>query len=344
MVKLIHPSSFNSYSTLLPPNYNFEIPKLLRILSKGYKRVALQMPDGILQYAIVITGIIESNFDIDVIVLSDVVYGACCIDDDICEQLNCDILIHFGHSCLIPVNFMKVKVVYIFIEIIFDIEHSIKMIKKVMEKENVTNIAVLGTIQYNGSVQEINKRLNNPIYKIDPLSASEVLGCTSPKVNADIIFFIADGRFHLESLMINNPDKIFYRYCPFNKKIYKEEYDYKKMVNNRKGQIKEFYDSKNIGIIYSILGKQGNPKILKNIVNKLQDKNIYKFYLYEIKSDITSLPYIDAFVQISCTRLSVDWGTSFSKPMINPFEVFWENDEYKMDFYSKEKNELYNNF
>ncbi len=38
--------------------------------------------------------------------------------------------------------------------------------------------------------------------------AGEVLGCTAPVIaqSADAIVFVADGRFHLEAIMIANPD------------------------------------------------------------------------------------------------------------------------------------------
>jgi 2-(3-amino-3-carboxypropyl)histidine synthase len=40
-----------------------------------------------------------------------------------------------------------------------------------------------------------------------PLSAGEVLGCTAPVIapETDAIVFVADGRFHLEAIMIANP-------------------------------------------------------------------------------------------------------------------------------------------
>lgn len=40
-----------------------------------------------------------------------------------------------------------------------------------------------------------------------PLSPGEVLGCTAPVVapETDAIIFVADGRFHLEAIMIANP-------------------------------------------------------------------------------------------------------------------------------------------
>lgn len=46
-----------------------------------------------------------------------------------------------------------------------------------------------------------------------PLSAGEILGCTSPRIGApddnsrkDILVYLGDGRFHLESAMIANPE------------------------------------------------------------------------------------------------------------------------------------------
>lgn len=47
--------------------------------------------------------------------------------------------------------------------------------------------------------------------------AGEVLGCTAPLVggSADAIVFVADGRFHLEAIMIANPDIPAFRcLCP----------------------------------------------------------------------------------------------------------------------------------
>ncbi len=38
-----------------------------------------------------------------------------------------------------------------------------------------------------------------------PLSPGEILGCTSPKLtDRDIVIYVGDGRFHLESIMIAN--------------------------------------------------------------------------------------------------------------------------------------------
>ena len=36
--------------------------------------------------------------------MGDVTYGACCIDDFTAVALGCDLLVHYGHSCLGKLN------------------------------------------------------------------------------------------------------------------------------------------------------------------------------------------------------------------------------------------------
>lgn len=40
----------------------------------------------------------------------------------------------------------------------------------------------------------------------------------------------------------------------------------------------------------------------------------------------------DLFVQIACPRLSIDWGTLFHKPVLNPYELFcWVNQDFSTE-------------
>lgn len=36
----------------------------------------------------------------EVVVMGDVTYGACCVDDYTARALGADFLVHYGHSCL----------------------------------------------------------------------------------------------------------------------------------------------------------------------------------------------------------------------------------------------------
>lgn len=38
--------------------------------------------------------------DAEAVVMGDVTYGACCVDDYTARALGADFLVHYGHSCL----------------------------------------------------------------------------------------------------------------------------------------------------------------------------------------------------------------------------------------------------
>lgn len=72
----------NAAIAALPCNYNFEIHKSVwRIREVKAKRVALQMPEGLLMYATTLADIIEDFTDAETIIMGDVTYGKefyCC--------------------------------------------------------------------------------------------------------------------------------------------------------------------------------------------------------------------------------------------------------------------------
>lgn len=63
---------------MLPKNYNFEIYKTVwRLKQAGVKTVALQFPEGLQMYALMIADILEAFTPVEhTIVLGDVTYGA----------------------------------------------------------------------------------------------------------------------------------------------------------------------------------------------------------------------------------------------------------------------------
>lgn len=368
MVILTEKSKFEEKIVGIPENYNFEISKTLTTIEKiKPKKITLQFPDGLLCYAPLIIDTIQKYFKVDCVILGDVVYGACCVDD---ESVKSDLLLHYGHSCLIPVTEMNTRTLYIFVDIKIDIDHLYELIVS-----NFTGkVAIIGTIQFNSSVnklkQVINSRqlqnnktdennINNnmiQIYntvepvvpQIKPLSPGEVLGCTSPIINnIENVVYIGDGRFHLESAMIRNPTLNFFKYCPFSRKLSREYYDFDKMKNSRERQIQKAFEGKTFGVILGSLGRQGNLQIFKNVINRLNSFNKYKIYkiiVDEINEKILDkYDFIDSFVQISCPRLSIDWGCCYKKPLLSPMEVFY-NGEYHMDYYSKEGTAPWKNY
>lgn len=70
-------------------------------------------------------------------------------------------------------------------------------------------------------------------------------------------------------------------------------------------------------------------------------------FLSEIMPDkLAKFPQVDAWIQIACPRLSIDWGHFYKKPLLSTYEAFAmlgearfprlndKSDTYPMDFYS----------
>lgn len=100
----------------LPSNYSFEIHKTVHQLRRDRIRtVALQMPEGLMIYGPIIADILENytypaastgpggqyeGMDVTPLLLADVTYGACCIDDFTAKEMGAEMIVHYGHSCL----------------------------------------------------------------------------------------------------------------------------------------------------------------------------------------------------------------------------------------------------
>jgi 2-(3-amino-3-carboxypropyl)histidine synthase len=169
--------------------------------------------------------------------------------------------------------------------------------------------------------------------------------------------FVADGRFHLEAIMIANPTVPAYRYDPYLRVLTKEEYAHGEMRAVRKAMVKRASRAQKWGVVLGTLGRQGNPAILEHLERRFRECG--KAYAVFLISEMTPakmamLKGADAFAQIACPRLSIDWGEDFQKPVLTPYEAevalggaqpWWElpgaaegeeNAPYPMDYYSRE--------
>nr|MBE5724773.1 putative diphthamide biosynthesis protein 1 [Cucujiformia] len=245
-------------------------------------------------------------------------YGACCVDDLTAKNLNVDLLVHYGHSCLVPVDQTKgVKVLYIFVDIKIDPLHFIETIK--FNFPSNTKLGLVSTIQFLTTLQTAANQLKECGYEVSlpqskPLSAGEILGCTAPILRCvDVVIYLGDGRFHLEAIMIANPKVQAYRYDPYEKAFTREYYDNDEMNSIRKKCVEESMKASKVGVIMGTLGRQGNPKVVEHLRQRLKDKDKKSvvILLSEVfPKKLELFPQLDAFVQIACPRLSIDWGTA----------------------------------
>jgi 2-(3-amino-3-carboxypropyl)histidine synthase len=278
--------------------------------------------------------------------------------------MGADILIHYGHSCLVPVDVTNIPCLYVFVDIMIDLDHLVASVE--LNFKPLSNLTLAGTIQFSSAIQGARLRLSSTypslsVPKCLPLSPGEVLGCTAPVISSpketDAIVFVADGRFHLEAIMIANPLIPAFRYDPYARMLTQELYDQLGMREVRRRAVEKASGCRKWGLILGTLGRQGNPHLLSTIQAKMDALGMETttFLISEVSPQRLQLigGDIEAFVQVACPRLSIDWGEGFSRPTLTPYEAlvalrvvapWWSKEEpdgqgeidpYPMDYYAK---------
>ncbi|GMK54460.1 hypothetical protein CspeluHIS016_0110460 [Cutaneotrichosporon spelunceum] len=196
--EILNDPALKAAMVALPQNYNFEIPKTIHhVRREGVRTVALQMPEGLMMYGTAIADIIERFTGALPLLLADVTYGACCIDDFTAREMGAEMIVHYGHSCLIPVNQTSIKTLYVFVEIAIDAAHLALSVRRnfpssrdafervilgagesepgakvdiSVEGEDLTassdaptRLALVGTIQFVAAVQALKEALSSAL-------------------------------------------------------------------------------------------------------------------------------------------------------------------------------------
>jgi len=330
---------------------------------------------------------------VSIVILGDVTYGACCIDDVSAGLLGVHFLVHYGHSCLVPSTVLTPSptadsssplrgVQYVFVEIDIDVGHAVDSLAKLLGSPTdllpllrdahghpvaahdmascPVTLYIVCTIQFAAAAAAVRTALTAALAagadaaraaglpdvrvaspQAKPLSPGEILGCTAPvladtlptadapRTTGGIIVYLGDGRFHLESIMLANPHLTAIRYDPYDKRLTQEEYGHSESRTIRRGAIEAARSAKVVGIILGGLGRQGNPAIVGNLRRLLDSTGIRHFTLVlsevfpaKLAAFSEGEEKVDAFVQVACPRLSIDWGHFFTIPLLNTFEAF----------------------
>ncbi|KAK6933409.1 Diphthamide synthesis DPH1/DPH2 [Dillenia turbinata] len=121
-------------------------------------------------------------------VLDDVTYGTCLINDFSTSARGTNLLIHYAHSYLVPIDATQIPYLYVFVEIKVNVNSLIETIKLNFGDSVYLNRIVLArTIQFSTAIWVTKPELERAGFRVftphvEPLSASEVgIGKPVPK-------------------------------------------------------------------------------------------------------------------------------------------------------------------
>ena len=347
---------FNYFSKILPRNYEFEVLKAKkRMEDLNSSNLFFQLPEGTTKYFENLNKIlgITSRSLFSSSVSCQITYGACCIQDCLAKYMGFSIVFHYGHSCLVSILNCITWIIYIFIEIKYDFSFLLESIEKIFCPEK-DRISLTSTIQFSSELKlvkiflsQIFMILNIPQTK--PLSPGEILGCTSYETEKNSgALYIGDGKFHVESVLLFNPNLKIVQFNPFKRSLVLLGFKFTETLSERVNFIENsLFLPRQVNLIFGILGRQGNIKILRTIQSLASQKRFKKsvYMATEIENDrlnVLNGNSKDLWIQLSCPRLSLDWGFYFKNILLTPFEfgIFTKttkiyNNLFPMDFYSK---------
>jgi len=316
-------------------DYKINLKKAVnRINEKKYRRVCLQIPEGLKSKSFEIVDFIKNHTHAEVIISADPCFGACDISDYKFNNLNIDFILHVGHVEIPNLSYKSIDT--LFLNAITDLDVGI-VLKKAIEKIEGKKIGLITTAQHLHKLDEIKEILikNNFVPKIgkgDKRISKDglILGCNFSSAESiqdeiDSFLFIGSGNFHPLGLMINT-DKPVISADPYTKQVKKQELNDMKdaILRQRYGAITRSKNAKVFGVLIGAKKGQIRNKMASKVKDTLEKKN-KKFYIITLDffspTSLEGFLDIGCFINTSCPRITIDDYLSYKKPIITPIEL-----------------------
>lgn len=289
------------------------------------KRVFIQFPEGLmLRIQDIVKQLEKEGFD--VVLCTEVCFGACDVRDAEAERLGCDTILHIGHEKFVP----KTKIPVVYWEYFIEAD-PLPILEKEFEKlNNYKKIGLITSIQFVHSIPKVKEYLEKKEKEVFAHKAlqysGQVLGCSleaAKKVEDKIDCFlcISAGKFYgLGVVLITDKPvlcldlerKEIYSLDELKRKI-------QKIIAWNKSQLK---DAKKIGILVS--WKKGqlthNFFELKKKLEK-QGKEVYILAFDEISPEKIEGLKLDFLINCACPRIGIDDLERYKIPIINRDQI-----------------------
>lgn len=278
------------------------------------RKVMLQLPEGLKMQALGIMDFLESA-GLSVVLSADACYGACDLPVDDAALMQCDTILHVGHSKFyVDTDTKGIRVVYWpwFLDAAADgIDFSV-----IQEKR----IGLITNIQHMKLLSEVREKLESVGKSV--VIGGQILGCWTPNAEkiadeVDAFLFVGTGKFH--PLAVTG--KRVYSLDVEKRCVTDITEDMIRMERVRYARLFKARDARSFGIL--VTTKLGQHHLLaradeiRRALEK-KDKKAYILVMDEVRSEKLLGLKVDAFVNTACPRILDD---VFDRPVINAEDV-----------------------
>jgi 2-(3-amino-3-carboxypropyl)histidine synthase len=306
--------------------FDFEENRLKdEIIRRGAKRVLIQLPEGLKAEGPRLAAVAEEA-GATAIVSADPCYGACDLALLDAKSLKIDLIVHYGHSQMIPQG--RAPTIYIEARAKVDAKKAIKKAMPLIKRWK--NIGLVTTVQHIHALEEVKELLhdvgkNVVVGKAEGFAKydGQVVGCDyataiSISKEVDAFLFVGGGKFHAigVSLATAKPTIVA---DPYERRAYSVDEEAQRILRQRWASISEAEKAEKFGVLIGLKIGQKRVKEALEIKEKLKKsgREVTLLALREITPEaLMQFPSIDAFVNTACPRISLDDASKFQKSVL----------------------------
>jgi 2-(3-amino-3-carboxypropyl)histidine synthase len=313
--------------------YQIEETEIIEeIRRRGSKRILLQMPEGLKPMGFKLARLLEKEVGVEVFVSGDPCYGACDLALNPKAHVNADLLVHIGHA-EIPGEFPEEQVLYVEAHADVPVEGPMKLAVEMLGKEHTIGLA--SNIQHIHQIDKAKEILEDNGKEVLVGRASgwlrypgQVLGCDYGSVRTiaekvDAFVVLSGGDFHALGIPLATGKRTIV-VDPFQQTAKDMTEVCRRLLRKRWVNIERFKETNRIGIIVGLKSSQMNIALarrLKELLEANGQSTILICATEVIPETLESFTDLEAYVEISCPRISTDDQERYRKPMLNPEEV-----------------------
>jgi len=299
------------------------------IIKRGAKRVFFQLPEGLKAEGPRLASIAE-KMGVVAIVSADPCYGACDLAVQEAESLGADLLVHYGHSEMMPEH--RVPTIYIEAKTAISVKPAVKKALTLLKPWR--HIGLVTTVQHVDMLSEARATLleagkSVAIGDTRRLKhAGQVMGCdysnaTAVAKDVDAFLFVGGGRFHAigVGLATSKPTMVA---DPYERRAYNVDNEVQRVLKQRWASIHGAERAEHFGVLIGL--KSGQKRLdealqLKERLEK-KAKKVTLLAAREITPEVLiQFPALDAFVNTACPRIALDEASKFLKPVLTLNEM-----------------------
>lgn len=304
------------------------------------------MPEGLKPIGFRLAEILEKEAGVEVFVSGDPCYGACDLALTPKKAVEADLLVHVGHA-EIPGEFADEEVLYVEARAEVPIDEPMLKAVEMLEKEHVIGLA--SNVQHISQLDLARRILEDHGKEVVVGRPSgwlkypgQVLGCDYGSLRmvaekVDAIVVLSGGDFHAIGIPLATGRRTIV-VDPFQKTAKDMTEACKRLLRKRWISITRFKEAKKVGIIVGLKSSQMNVSLARRIKQLLTESGYLAVLLCAaevIPESIESFTDLEAFVEISCPRISTDDQERYHKPILNPEEVMIALGKKKWEDYTK---------